>query len=181
MLDTRFVRRVGHRRGWSTPNPEITRTEHCNRSPFEGSGPPRLLRTALAAVQAKCMKRTGIVFLIAAALSMGMGSGTSVALTSSPHSLRSFCIDYQDYSTYNPTGVAEWKLELGSVEDLVKEAPNASMKSDLKSFEGFLKMIVKNGGNPKALSKKEQKHLLSLVKKMNTQEKALCPQYQTDG
>lgn len=126
MLDTRFVRSVRRGRGSRLPRPSPDQDSAIRR--FSWSAVPlRLLRTALAAFQPRYVERTGIVLLTAAALSLGAGSGTSVASTSSRTSLRYFCIDCQDYGSYNPTGVAEWKFALGSVKDLVKEAPTPSV------------------------------------------------------
>lgn len=55
------------------------------------------------------------------------------------------------------------------------------MKGDLKSLEGFLKIIIDKGGNANALSKREKKGLVSLVNKMDAEDKVLCPRYQTEG
>ena len=129
------------------------------------------------------MRRTVIALLGTAALSLGLGvANPSVASASTPaHSLRSFCIDYQDYGSYNPTSRSEWKLALSSVKDLVKESPDATLKSDLKSMGGFIEAIINKNGNVSALSKTTKEKLASLAKKMDTSEQKLCKQYQGDG
>ena len=92
-------------------------------------------------------------------------------------SLRTFCIDYQDYSTFNPTSISEWRLELSSIKTLEHEAP-ASMKSPLRSLQNLVQTLIKQGGT---LNKGQRATAKSLTKTLTSDEGAICSKYSGDG
>ena len=87
------------------------------------------------------MTRSLRIALVTISLSFGSlaisSLDTSSANGASRASLRTFCIDYQDFVTFNPTGMSEWKMQLSAVKTLEHEAP-ASIKSALKSTASLL-------------------------------------------
>jgi hypothetical protein len=123
------------------------------------------------------MTRSLRIALVAISLSFGSLTMSSLDASSanaaSKASLRTFCIDYQDFATFNPTGMSEWKMQLSAVKRLEHEAP-ASMKSVLKSTAGLLQTLINQNLH---LTKSQARTARNLDTEDQSKEQSLCSKY----
>ena len=123
------------------------------------------------------MTRSLRIALVSMSLSFGSLMISSLGATSanaaSKAGLRTFCVDYQDFVTFNPTGMSEWKMQLSSVKTLEHEAP-ASMKSVLKSTAGLLQTLINQNLH---LTKSQTRTAKNLDTEDQSKEQSLCSKY----
>lgn len=128
------------------------------------------------------LRRAVSILVASASLSVGSlalstAGTTGAGAAESSASLRTFCIDYQDFVTFTPTRMAEWKLQLSAVKSLVREAPG-SMKSPMRSTANLIQTFINQNLH---FTKAQENKAKSLNKVDQSKEKSLCKAYAGDG
>ena len=126
------------------------------------------------------MTRSLRIALVSISLSFGSlaisSLGTSSANAASKASLRTFCIDYQDFVTFNPTGMSEWKMQLSAVKSLEHEAP-ASIRAPQIDSQPFT-----DDHQPELAFDEAQKLTAkNLDREDQSKEQSLCSKYSGTG